>query len=186
MNKILTAVYFSAASLLTFSISAAESNQAIKLWNVGIGSYATTVNVDSNNRDKEIEFDGLNFSTGYAFSDKMAIRATYFSLEHTDDSELKSSGIDLTVYYGTGLASYGFKTYIGGGIFNDTWSGQGEDKSFSGILLSGGIGYSWDAVSLELMAGIKAADDYTDFIEDAGGKGDVVAISSSLLLSVRF
>jgi hypothetical protein len=187
MNKFLTSICFSAISLLTFSISAAESNQEIKLWSVGIGSYSTTVNIDGNYGDEDIEFDGLNFSTSYAFSDKMAIRANYFVLEHTDLSELESSGLDVSAHFGTGLATYGFKAYIGGGFFNDTWSsGRSEDETFSGIQLNGGFGYNWDVVSLELMVGIRAASDYADFVEDAGGEGEIIAVSSSLLLSARF
>jgi hypothetical protein len=186
MNKFLTSICFSAISLLAFSISAAESNQKIKLWNVGVGTYSTTVSIDNDYSDEDIEFDGLNISASYAFSDKMAMRVNYFSLENTDFSEVEASGIDLLAYYGTGLATRGFKAYIGGGFFNDTWSGNYEDETFSGIQLSGGFGYNWDVVSLELIVGIRAAGDYADFIEDAGGQGDVIAVSSSLLLSARF
>jgi hypothetical protein len=187
MNKLLTSICFSAVSLLTFSISAAaESNQKVKLWNVGVGTYATTVNIDGDYSDEDIEFDGLNISASYAFSDKMAIRANYFSLEDTDFSELESSGFDLLAYYGTGLATRGFKAYIGGGFFNDTWSGNYEDEKFSGIQLSGGIGYNWDVVSLELMFGVRSASDYADFVAKNGGEGDIIAVSSSLILSARF
>ncbi|TWX57031.1 hypothetical protein [Colwellia hornerae] len=186
MNKFLTSICFSAASLLTFSVSAEESNQTIKLWSVGVGSYASTVNVDGKYGDEDIEFDGLNFSASYAFSDNTAIRASYFSLEYTDSSELESNGLDVAAYYGTGLASQGFKAYIGGGFFNDTWSSQNQDEKFSGIQLSGGFGYNWDVISLELMVGIRAADDYADFIANSGCEGEVVAVSSSLLLSLRF
>jgi hypothetical protein len=186
MNKFLTSICFLAISLFAFSISAAESTQKIKLWSVGLGSYSSTVNIDGDYGDQDIEFDGLNFSTSYAFSDKMAIRASYFALEHSDFSELESSGLDVAAHFGTGLATYGFKAYIGGGFFNDTWSGRSDDETFSGIQLSGGFGYNWDILSLELMVGIRAAGDYADFVEDSGGEGDIIAVSSSLLLSVRF
>jgi hypothetical protein len=189
MNKLLLAICFSAVVLLTFSISAvADSNQTVKLWSLGLGTYATTVNVEGDYGDDDIEFEGLNFSASYVFSDSMAIRAGYFSLEKTDYSELESSGLDLLAYYGTGLASQGFKAYIGGGFFNDTWSvsGESEDRKFSGIQFAGGFGYNWDVVSLELMVGIRAASDYADFVADIGGQGEVIAVSSSLLLSARF
>lgn len=184
MKKLLTSICISIVSLLTLSVSASE--QPIKLWSVGIGSYAAIVGVDSNYGDEDIEFDGLNISTSYAFSDNMAIRVNYFSLEHTDYSELDSSGFDILAYYGTGLATHGFKAYIGGGLFNDTWSGRNNDETFSGIQINGGVGYNWDVVSLELMLGVRSASDYADFVEDGGGEGEVVAVSSSLLFSVRF
>ncbi|KGJ88080.1 hypothetical protein ND16A_2633 [Thalassotalea sp. ND16A] len=190
MKKMSIYLALSLASALSCQALAEQPEQAaaepLKQWNVGIGSYATTINVDGNHGDEDLDFSGLNLAGTYAFNDNVAIRAGYYSLDFDDDSELESSGLDLLAYYGTGFATEGFKAYIGGGFFTDTWEAEGEDEDFSGIQLNGGIGYNWEFVSLELMLGIRSADDYADFIEDLGGNGDVTAISSSLLLSARF
>jgi hypothetical protein len=186
MNKLLSSLCFSALSLFAHSAAAAESYQTVKPWSIGAGTYATTVNVDGKYGDDDIEYEGLSLVATHAFSDNFAIRAGYFLLENNEKSKLDSVGLDLVAYYGTGLTTQGFKAYIGGGFFNDRWKFSTEDEKFSGIQINGGIGYNWQVVSLELMLGIRTADDYADFVEDIGGEGDVIAVSSSLLFSVRF
>ncbi len=185
MHKLLKALPLLSATFLSTSVFAEESPQ-IKSWNIGVGTYASVVNIDSAFGDEDIEFTGVNFAGTYAFSDTIALRAGYFSLENEDDSALKSTGIDVNIYFGTGLASEGFKVYIGGGLFSDTWEFQSEEEDFSGIQFNGGIGYNWEIISLELIVGIRSASEYADFIEDNGGSGEIIAVSSSLLLSGRF
>jgi len=190
MKKLTLAVLISIPFL---SLSAYADDSTIntstpseKNWNVGIGSYASTIGVDGSYRDEDIEFSGLNFTGSYNFSDNFAIRASYFSLENDDFSALESKGLDLVAYYGTGLATNGFKAYVGGGLYSDTWSAQGEEEDFSGFQINGGIGYNWSPVALDLVLGIRSAGDYADLIEDGGGSGEVVAVSASLLVSARF
>ena len=186
MKKLFIVSCFSVTTLMPFSSIAEKSPQTVKPWNIGVGIYTTTVNIDGSFGDEDIDFDGLNISSSYAFSDNWAIRAGYYFLENSEFSELESSGLDLAAYFGTGLATEGFKAYVGAGLFTDTWSDGSVDEDFSGFQLTGGVGYNWDIVSLELIIGVRSASDYADFIEGVGGEGDVIAVSSSLLLSARF
>lgn len=194
MKKTYLATLLSLTSLLSFNIFAetqsiannTNSSPEMKHLNVGIGSYASTINVDGRYGDEDLEFSGFSFSGSYNLNDNVAFRASYYSLEWDESSELESSGFDILAYYGTGLATEGFKAYIGGGLFTDTWEGDGEEEDFSGLQLSGGIGYNWEVVALDLIVGIRSADDYADMIEDFGGEGDVTAVSASFVVSARF
>jgi hypothetical protein len=173
-------------SNITHANENTQKNTSLKQFTIGAGTYATTINIDSRYGDESLDSSGLNISGSYAFSDNFSIRAGYYSLENDDFSDIESSGIDLVAYYGTGLATQGFKAYIGGGFFTDTWEAENESEDFSGLQLNGGFGYNWEVVVIDLIVGLRAADDYADVIEDAGGEGEVTALSVSLLLSARF
>ena len=190
MKNIVLAALFS-TPFITLSVHADDSKTSDtssfeKSWNIGLGSYANTINIDSSYRDEDIEFSGLTITGSYSFSDNVAVRASYFSLENDDISAIESKGLDLVAYYGTGLATNGFKAYVGGGVYTDTWSAFGDDEDFSGFQINGGIGYNWSPVAIDLVLGVRSASDYADLIEDGGGEGEVMAVSASLLVSARF
>ena len=178
-----SSVLLSFSSYVAANDSANNSTAVEKPLSVGIGTYASILDFDDS-FISDLEFSGIAITVGYAFSDQFMLRGTYFSLEEDDFSEIESSGIDLLAYLGTGLTGHGFKAYIGGGVFKDEIeiSGLGSE-SFSGLQLSGGIGYNWDAVSLDLVLAIRDPSDYED---DLNGSVDITAVSSSLLLSARF
>jgi len=159
----------------------------VKPFTIGIGTYATTIAYD-NSLLKDDELSGFSLSFGYAVFDQFALRGSYFSLEHDDLSDLESKGIDLLGYLGTGLATHGFKAFIGGGFFSDKWQLGSVSETFNGLQLSGGIGYNWDSVSLDFILGIRDASDYEDLVNQAFPFNPVsaVAVSGSLLLSYRF
>jgi len=157
-----------------------------KHFSVGIGTYASTVAYD-NSYYSDDDFSGGALSFAYAFTDQFALRATFFSLEHDDVSDLESKGYDFLAYFGTGLATHGFKAYIGGGLFKDKWEYGPFEETFNGLQLSGGIGYNWDPVSLDLTIGIRDPGDYEDFVNTIPGVDvSAVVVSSSLILSARF
>ncbi len=155
-----------------------------KKFNIGIGTYALTISYPSFVDD---EFFGLGLAASYAFTDRFAIRGEYYSLEHDQLSALEVSGTDLGVYFGTGLATQGFKGYIGGGLFNETWEISGFKEDFSGLQINGGFGYNWNVIALDLVLGIRDPSDYEDFIfRSLGVTTDATAVSGSLILSARF
>ncbi len=162
---------------------------AVKQWSIGISSYATSVYLDSYG-GYSADFSGVALMGTYAFNDNVAVRAGYYWLESDNFSDLDSSGLDLVAYYGTGLATQGFKAYIGGGFFTDSWESSDStgfydnSASFSGVQINGGIGYNWESVSLEFVIGIRQPDDYKDserFYND-----DISVVSGALLFSGRF
>jgi hypothetical protein len=179
------------AFLLLISLSSnahiATAAEAVKPFTIGIGSYVSTIAYD-NSLIKDDDLSGFSLSFGYAVSDQFALRGSYFSLEHDDLSDLESKGIDLLGYLGTGLATHGFKAYVGGGYFSDEWELGPVSERFNGLQLSGGIGYNWSSVSLDFILGIRDASDYEDFVNQAFPFNPVsaVAVSGSLLLSYRF
>lgn len=182
LSILLVSLLFS--SLFSFkALAAFEDYEGLeKPLAVGIGTYASAINFDNVAID-DLEFSGLALSVSYAISNQYLVRATYFSLEEEDITNLDSSGYDLLAYIGTGLAAHGLKAYVGGGLFSEELDDGFESERFSGIQLSGGVGYNWDAVSLDLIFGFRDSSDYEDDGTDAT---DVTAFSSSLLLSARF
>lgn len=168
------------ALLISTSLHAQEGDP--KHWQIGLGIYNSTIAYDFGPDD---EFSGNAISATYAQSDNLAFRGTIFSLEHDDFSGLDSSGYDLVIYGGTGLLTQGFKIYGGGGLFKDTVEATGFDESFNGLQLSGGLGYNWDAVAIDLVIGIRQVGDYDDLANTVGLTADA-AVSSNLSVSFRF
>jgi len=186
MKQLAFAILISSPFLSIAAIADDSTINTEKHWNIGIGSYATTISVDGHYNDIDREFSGLNFAGSYSFSDNFALRANYFSLENDDFSSFDSKGLELVAYYGTGLATNGFKAYIGGGLYTDEWSYKSDTEDFSGFQVNGGIGYNWSPVAVDLVLGVRSASDYADMIERTGESGDVTAVSASLLVSARF
>ena len=176
--------FFLLSLFLSFNIHADEYID--KPFSLGVGIYRSVVAVDEPFYEND-ELSGIGFSLGYAISNEFALRGTFFSLEHDDFSALDSTGYDITGHVGINLASYGFKAYIGGGIFKDKWQVTGFSKSFSGLQLNGGLGYNWESVSLDFILGIRDAGDYEDFVNEVFGDNvSASAVTGMLLLSARF
>ncbi|QDP02314.1 outer membrane beta-barrel protein [Thalassotalea sp. PS06] len=173
------------ATLLVFSLFFSLKLQAMtddKPYSLGIGSYALTISADDSGYEDD-DFSGLLLNATYAFNDNVGARFNYYTLEHDDWSDLENDGFDILGYYGTGLLSEGFKAYIGGGVYRETWevSGTDFDESFSGFQLNGGIGYHWPAVTIDLTLALRSTGDYEDFAEI-----DTSAIASALSIGFRF
>ena len=181
--KIFAPIAISIALVLPLNAQAEEPE---KKFNLGIGTYALNLSY-SNAFMSDDEFRGYGLNALYAFTDNFAIRGEYYSLEHDDFSDFEVTGIDLVAYFGTGLATHGFKAYIGGGLYSETWSLPGvNDEKFRGVQLNGGLGYNWDVIALDLVLGVRGTSDYEELFQDAGINTDVTAVSGSLILSARF
>jgi len=170
------------SALFTFS-STAEANddfQNTNKFSVGVGSYALTIDHDNVG---ENEFLGHSLSMTYAISDSMSMNIQSYAIAHDDYSDIEISGFDMSVLYGTGLASKGFKAYIGVGFYSETREFDRAEEDFSGVQLSGGFGYSWNKISLGLLIGARSTEDYKDL---ANNGEDTTVISSSLVLEYRF
>jgi len=161
-------------------VSANGDKQTIKQWNVGFGSYAITVDHEEKGDD---DFSGLTTSTTFAFSDNMSIRGQYYALELDNSSDVDVSGFDVSIFYGSGLVSEGFKAYIGIGLYSETHDSKNIDDDFGGVSLNGGIGYNWKSVYLDLSLGIRSTGDYEDLYDDGTG---ITAVSCSLVFGFRY
>lgn len=181
MNKVAIAALLLACT----SFKAQAEMYDEKPFNIGIGTYALTVAYD--NLFLDDDFSGFGISAQYAFNDNFAVRGEYYSTDHDDLQGIDNTGVDIVGYFGTGLASHGFKAYIGGGLFSETWDFSGFEEDFDGLQLNGGIGYNWDILALDLVLGIRDASDYEDAVlRFTGFNVDASAVSASLILSGRF
>ena len=189
MTKVIPSVITSLLLASSINVQAQEQAQevpeSIKHFTVGVGTYALVVANDNSYYDDD-ELAGFGVSAMYSFYDNFAVKGQYYSLEHDDFSSLEDTGFDFVGYFGTGLATEGFKAYIGGGLFNESWKMTGFSKGFSGLQLNGGIGYSWEVVAIDLVLGMRDAGDYKDFAASQGISLDPSAVSSSLTISARF
>lgn len=183
MDKIFQGILLSGTLLLCAeTIAQEDSPQSEKHWSVGVGSYAFVVSNDNDNIDSA-DFGGYSFSGAYAFNNHFQVRATYFSLENEDFNDFDSSGFDLMGYGGMGLSEKGFRAYGGAGMFSDTWDYAGQDDSFSGFQLGGGIGYNWGQVALDFVINLREAEEYEDFLL---APGTYVTLSGNLAISYLF
>ncbi len=168
---------------LSFSAQARYAEYVEKPFSVSIGTYSMVISDD----DGDAEFTGFSLSFGYTISDLYALNGTFFALESNDFSDDTSTGYDLLAYIGTGLAGNthgGLKAYIGGGVYNDKQKFDSlGSRIFNGLQLSGGLGYSWPKVSLDLVVNLRDSGDYEDF---AGSDADISVVTSSLRLSYKF
>ena len=156
-----------------------------KPYSVSIGLYAE--NISSNTFSDDAGFSGYALAMGQVFQDNLDGRITVYSSENDNLSSLDSRGYDIVLHYGTGLASQGFKAYIGGGYFKDTWELSDFRESFSGLQISGGVGYNWNLISLDFVLAIRDPNDYEKLINKVlRTDKSVDAYSGSLLLSYRF
>lgn len=183
-HSLIATAILSSTILFSSLVCAEETEQLVesqKKWNVGISTYAITIDAAAYGDD---QFAGYSLSGGYSFSDNVALRGQYYSTEHDIDSSLELSGLDLNVYVGTGLASEGFKAYAGLGVYSETLESSyfQVEEDFSGVQLSGGIGYNWESVSLDFALAIRSTGDYEDF----GTGADTSAVAGSLILAYRF
>ena len=162
---------------LLLPLNSHAENQEKKI-NVGVGYYVLNVDYDSG---FEHDLDGFAIAATYAFSDQFAVRGVFYDLDHTD-FPVDATGADLVAYYGTGLATKGFKAYIGGGFFFETWDVSGPEADFSGFQINGGLGYNWDDISFDYIIGIRDPGESEDFNSNIGA----TVLTGSLMLSVRF
>ncbi len=173
--------------LIILLLAASSSGYAAglqKQFSIGIGTYALVVANDSPFFDDD-RLSGFSLSGQYAISDMFALRAAYYALEHDDFSSIDATGFDFVGYVGAGLMSEGFKIYGGGGMFTETWEVGPVDKTFNGLQLSGGVGYSWNPVALDFVIAVRQKSDYEDLVAGTGARIDAAA-SASLILSARF
>lgn len=172
--------------LLSFGVYADTSVAVEKPFSLGAGVYRNVIVFDESSVGDD-ELTGMALTFAYAVSDNFALRGTYFSLEHDDFSDIESTGLDLLAYFGTGLATQGFKVYGGGGFFKDKWELGPFSKTFDGLQLNAGLGYNWNAVSLDLVVGLRDSGDYEEFVDsELAINSSATAVSSSLLLAFRF
>ena len=162
-----------------------------KPFSVSIGFYTENISLDENISlgpfSGDNNFSGYALAIGQVFLDNFDGRITVYSLDHDDFSSFDSDGYDMVLHWGTGLASQGFKAYIGGGYFKETWEFIGIKESFEGLQVDGGIGYNWNHIALDFIISFRDPDDYEKFIAKTflfDTSAD--AYSGSLLLSFRF
>jgi len=181
MKTTLAILFFSFLPFITHASNIDDP----KMLQVGVGTYALVIAYDDNTANDELS--GTTLAIRAAVTDNFALHANFYSTTHDDLSSIDNSGIDVVAYIGKRFQSTGLKVYAGAGIFNETWESSNIEFDFNGLQLSGGIGYSWESVSLDFMLSLRDSTDYEEFIYDTLNVNVTsAAVSGSLLLSARF
>jgi hypothetical protein len=166
----------------------AYSDTEPKIFNLGIGYYS--LQIDKTYSDETYPYDtkrldGVSFSAAYMFSDNVALRGTYYTLNQSDFIDADEDGWEVFAFYGSGLATRGSKWYIGGGYFRDQLNGATESNSFDGLQLGGGFGYNWERYAFEMLLTMRNTTDYDTHLGVSGTEINTAGVLS-LLLSARF
>jgi len=172
------AILFLLLTLLSLNVRAEDDQKHL---NIGVGGLFLGI-VDDDNSRNDTDFSGGTLSIFYALTHEWAIRGEVYSIENNDNSEFELNGYTLSGYIGVGITSPGFKIYAGGGYFSETLESDfTRDIDIDGLQINGGIGYNWEHVALDVLAGVRDPSDYEDdrlFDEPA-------VVTISLILSVR-
>jgi hypothetical protein len=185
MQTLIPNIVISILFILLFSTQSQASNFIKtngKNWQVGVGGYAVVVD-GYNDRN---ELSGNSLSVAFVLNDYVAVKGQYYSI---DNEESKSynfdlSGYDVNAYFGNNLQSNGFKYYSGIGFYKETLGYSSGDEDIIGAQISGGIGYNWSHVSLDLTLSYRTVGDYADYFDEKDD--NVTAMSSSLTVAYRF
>lgn len=114
--------------------------------------------------------------------DHLAVRFTGYTVSYEYDDQETFDGYDLQLLLTTNARRTGFKFYLGGAYFMETYAYPplAVEERFSGGGLVLGLGYHWRRVSLDWYGVGRAAEDYRLSGQDyAVGTG-------SLALGLRF
>ena len=159
----------------------ADSN---KHFNLGAGKYKMVL---SNNIASDDEFTGYVLSAQYAYTDNVAARISFYITEEENYMQFDNDGLEMLALFGSGLYTEGFKIYIGAGYFSEDWQLTTLSASHNGLMLSGGIGYNWKIISVDLILGIREVGDYQDLADQVNPYLEIdKSTSTSILLSARF
>lgn len=171
-------ILFSLLMLLPLNVYAEDDE---KHFNIGVGGLFLGI-VDDDNSRNDTDFSGGTLSIFYALTHEWAIRGEVYSIENDDNSDFELNGYTLSGYIGVGLTSPGFKIYAGGGYFSETLESDfTRDIDIDGLQVNGGIGYNWNHVALDVLAGIRDSSDYEDYrLFD-----EPTVVTISLILSIR-
>lgn len=155
-----------------------------KHFNLGAGKYKMVL---SNNTVFDDEFTGYALSAQYAYTDNVAARISLYNTEEESYLQFDNDGVEILALFGTGLYTEGFKIYIGAGYFSEDWQLTTLSASHNGLMLSGGIGYNWKIISVDLILGIRDVGDYQGLADQVNPYLEIgKSTSTSILLSARF
>lgn len=177
--------------ILTTNASADESvsgtNEKSSRFSVGAGTYGLVVtNPEPYDND---EFTGEAITIKGIVNEHVALRGSYYQLEHEDFSDITAEGFDVQILAGTNFYR-GFNAFVGIGYYDETLelktTYMGFDiyaeEEFSGGEICGGLEYNWTHIGLEGMINVRDPKGY----EDVTGMDHETAVSGNLTLSVRF
>ena len=155
-----------------------------KHFNLGAGKYKMVL---SNNTSFDDEFTGYALTAQYAYTDNVAARIILYSTEEESYMQFDNDGAEILALFGSGLYTDGFKIYIGAGYFSEDWQLTTLSASHNGLMLSGGIGYNWKIISVDLILGLRDVSDYQDLADQVNPFLEIdKSTSTSILLSARF
>lgn len=169
--------------LVLCGAAAAQSNLS-----VGAGVYA--IMFDYQEPIKDFNYQGYTVTGTLALGPSSAVRGNLYFTEHEDYEQLTLNGFDAQFLLGSNLNKLGFKVYLLGGYWSETYEVDSAVKSddghdFSGLMAGFGLGYNWRSATLDLWGAWRQEDDYVD----GASKSETVDLtvgSGALSFGIRF
>lgn len=178
-NALSTKGFFYLLMITLTIIPALLQADSDKYFNLGAGKYKMVL---SNNTGSDDEFTGYALSAQYAYTDNVAARISLYNTEEESYRQFDNDGVEILALFGTGLYTEGFKIYVGAGYFSEDWQLTTLRASHNGLMLSGGIGYNWKIVSVDLIIGIRDVGDYQDLADQVNPFLEIDKSTSTLIL----
>jgi len=164
------------------SIKAIHNQVPSRSHAIGIASWGLTISdLNAPADQSDTQFNGAALTYQFSFNNHIAARLNLYSAEHEDFSNVSINGMDGQLLLTTNARHNGFKFYLGGGYFDEKWSDENMEISFSGAQFIFGLGYNWSRVGLDLTGGIRPQSAY-----DVSDEADLLFITSSIRLTFRF
>lgn len=149
--------------ILAIGLTNIAHAQDVKNHSIGLTRSTTSVNHETAGAE---DSSGLGLSYTLVFSDsghrQWASRFTYASHESCCYRGVSVTALDASVLWGRNLNRQGFKWAAGGGYFYENFSYPNRQPSdvFSGLQLTGALGYNFQPFSLDFWLNFRSGDSY--------------------------
>lgn len=157
---------------------------------VGAGAYAVVFDYDVEGVDAT-QYQGYAVTGTMALGPSSAVRGDLYFTKHEEHDELSLNGFDAQFLLGSNLTGAGFKVYLLGGYWSESFERDDSVKSdssndFSGWMAGVGLGINWESASLDAWAALRQTDPYTDEDAKSADESDLRVGCASVALTLRF
>jgi hypothetical protein len=184
---LLASSMLSSAALAQVSIYGAHAEESVKRQHaVGITARMQTMK-DSFAQSDFYGYGIVGSTTVLGGEDRdIFLRGSYTVLQSDNDFDPEGDSIEAALVWGSNLRANGFKWYLGGGYFRESWDFpylvQNEDGSYSTAdestsasswLVTAGTGYNWKRIGIDVWVTYKNDSQYEEPWQELSAVGSI-------------
>lgn len=128
--------------------------------------------------------DGITLFAEFPQTNYTASRFLIYRLDGTNDTRLR--GFETQLMWGYGLAQPGLRLYTGPAWHRDSWHHTGQSQRFQGWGWHLGSGIQYQAITVDITATYRRANDYRRYHRRQGIHNQSAPILGNVLISYRF